>query len=728
MLSFAEHSALTHLTTISSMAEDLRNLGSPIPEQQLLMKALLTLPPSYRGLQSNWLGVPLHEQTMANLTTRLLSEEVLVKTMNNGAMDPADEAFFARHSTASNPPAVASAAVSVANEDSAHFSKGGYRGRGGFGRGGYRGRGGFNRGGHRHDHAKHRNSEDGSSASVVTCYNCNGTGHKAFQCPSKRNEERKEHRSEQHSKNRKSFGCVSASLCLVAANPNLFYADSAATSHMTYRREFFSTFESIPPGSWKVSGIGGVELEATGKGTVDIISRVNGEEILGVLKNVLFVPGLNVNLFSVGTATKSGVEAHFQETKVFFKNNGSSIMVGERIGDSLYCLHATPIKATQQHVVAAAASSGVPLQLLHQRFAHANFNDIRRTIDLQAVEGISLDAKQLGSEPCDGCSYGKMHRLPFPSTGHEKATQVGDLVHGDVGIVNVNTHDGHRFYSLLKDDASEFTDVKLLKKKNEAAVHVIEFCEKIKTQTGRPVKIIRTDRGTEYGGERFTSWKQNTGIIHQTTCRYTPQQNGVSERANRTVMEGVRSSLYSGKYDGLPTTSTAVKELWGEFLCATVYIRNRIVTAKNKITPFEKFFNQKPSVSDLRILGCEAVALIPDTLRSKLDPTSVFGWLVGYPEDTKGWRIWLPAERKVVISRDVKFNESKFIGDANSSSPAGAKHNPCEPFRVLNEVLIDCCGQTFDQVEPVATIIEGTFFFFFDLFHLAFPNSLFHRM
>jgi len=141
-----------------------------------------------------------------------------------------------------------------------------------------------------------------------------------------------------------------------------------------------------------------------------------------------------------------------------------------------------------------------------------------------------------------------MHRLPFPSTGHKKSTQVGDLVHGDVGIVNVNTLDGFRLYSLLKDDASEFIVVKLLKKKNEAAMHVIEFCEKIKTQTGRPVKIIRTDRRTEYGGERFITWKHNAGIIHPTNCRNTPQQNGVSERANRTMMEGVSSSLYGGKY------------------------------------------------------------------------------------------------------------------------------------------------------------------------------------
>ena len=82
-----------------------------------------------------------------------------------------------------------------------------------------------------------------------------------------------------------------------------------------------------------------------------------------------------------------------------------------------------------------------------------------------------------------------MHRYPFPSDGHQKSENVGDLVCGDVGIVNVPTHDGFQYYSLAKDDASEYTDVKLLKKKNEAAIHMLEFCEMIKTQTGRQVKV-----------------------------------------------------------------------------------------------------------------------------------------------------------------------------------------------------------------------------------------------
>ena len=371
------HSALQHLTAFTSMAEDLRNLGSAVTEQQLLMKTLYTLPPSYRGLMSYWLGVAPADQTLANFTTRLLAEEALISAMNQGEMDPADVAFFAR----TNPSTSIAAAVTSKNEEYAHSPRGNYS-RGGRG---YRGRG-YNRG-YRNDHEGQNKAEGNNSnpsASTVQCYECNGFGHKGYQCPNRRNEEREEQRSQQHTKNRKSFGFVSASLCLVASNPNLFYADSAATSHMTYKREFFSSFESIPPGTWKVTGIGGVELEATGKGSINITSLVDGQEIEGTFNNVLLVPGLAVNLFSVGLATEAGVEVLFQGTKALFKTDGSTVMVGKRVGASLYQLHVTPTTINKQQTTAAVAESTSPIQLIHQRFAHVNCKDLKRTL----IEGV----------------------------------------------------------------------------------------------------------------------------------------------------------------------------------------------------------------------------------------------------------------------------------------------------------------------------------------------------
>jgi hypothetical protein len=138
-------------------------------------------------------------------------------------------------------------------------------------------------------------------------------------------------------------------------------------------------------------------------------------------------------------------------------------------------------------------------------------------------------------------------------------------------------------------------------------------------------------------------------------------------------------------YNNTPVASDTLQELWGEFLSAAIYIRNRVVTAINTITPFEKVFKKKPAVGHLRILGCAAAALIPTELRKKLDPTAIPGWFVGYPQNVKGWRIWDPRQRKIIISRDVTFNEEKFIGDVSADTKV--MHKACEPFNILLDLI-----------------------------------------
>ena len=93
--SMIEHNVMSHIMRLTSMAEELRNLESPLTDQQLIMKILHSLPTSYRAFQSAWLSVPVREQTIQNLTTRLIGEEALTRNINKGEMDPADVAFFA---------------------------------------------------------------------------------------------------------------------------------------------------------------------------------------------------------------------------------------------------------------------------------------------------------------------------------------------------------------------------------------------------------------------------------------------------------------------------------------------------------------------------------------------------------------------------------------------------------------------------------------------------------
>jgi hypothetical protein len=326
--SMIDHNVMSHIMRLTSMAEELRNLDSPLTDQQLIMKILHSLPTSYRAFQSAWLSVPALEQTIQNLTTRLIGEEALTRNINKGEMDPADVAFFAGQT----PPAPGVSDVAF------HAPRGRGGGYSSFRRGsrGFRGRGGGPRW-NRTDGINNRNRDEPTS--TIVCFSCDQVGHKSYNCPAKLNEERKQQRDEKHNKKRTSFGCVSSSLCIVARQPDFWYADSAASSHMTDKRSFFTTFKEIPPGVWKVNGIGGVQLEARGIGNINVTTFIEGEETRGTFQDVLFVPNLSVNLFSVGSATEAGLEVHFKGTKVLNEYNKVCVYIFFLTLISVYLRH-----------------------------------------------------------------------------------------------------------------------------------------------------------------------------------------------------------------------------------------------------------------------------------------------------------------------------------------------------------------------------------------------------
>ena len=132
--------------------------------------------------------------------------------------------------------------------------------------------------------------------------------------------------------------------------------------------------------------------------------------------------------------------------------------------------------------------------------------------------------------------------------------------------------------------------------------------------------------------------------------------------------------------------SRRVLELWGEFLLSTVHVLNRTISSRVNKTPFELFYNKKPSVEHFRVIGCRAYVHVPDQLRKKLDSKAQLGWLVGYPEDMKGWIIWEPFSRKFITSRDVIFNEDLLINEYNEET-SEKETTLFDPFLLSAEIL-----------------------------------------
>ena len=129
-----------------------------------------------------------------------------------------------------------------------------------------------------------------------------------------------------------------------------------------------------------------------------------------------------------------------------------------------------------------------------------------------------------------------MCKKPFPKS--ERNTQLLELIHSDICELNgVLTRGGNRYFITFIDDYSRYTHVYLMRSKDQAFEMFKRFKISVENQKEKKIKVLQTDRGGEYFSNEFSSFCEENGIIHQSTAPYTPQQNGLPERKNRTLVE-----------------------------------------------------------------------------------------------------------------------------------------------------------------------------------------------
>lgn len=249
-----------------------------------------------------------------------------------------------------------------------------------------------------------------------------------------------------------------------------------------------------------------------------------------------------------------------------------------------------------------------------------------------------------------GCALGKQHREAFPKDKAWRAKAPLELVHTDVcGPMDTTTHVGNKYFLTFIDDFSRMTWVYFMREKSDVFNVFRKFQNLVERQSGHLMKKLRSDRGGEYNSNEFMKFCVDIGMERQLTVRYTPQQNGVAERKNRTIEEMTNSMLHE---KGLP------KIFWGEAVNTAVYLLNRCPTkALANKTPFEAWSKRKPSVNHLKVFGCICYAHVPKELRHKLDEVSEKCIFVGYSTQSKGYRLYNLKTNKLVISRDVLFDE-----------------------------------------------------------------------
>ncbi|KAM1357424.1 hypothetical protein ACFX2H_031230 [Malus domestica] len=169
-------------------------------------------------------------------------------------------------------------------------------------------------------------------------------------------------------------------------------------------------------------------------------------------------------------------------------------------------------------------------------------------------------------------------------------------------------------------------------------------------QSGMKVKCVKSDRGGEFLSNEFKQYCDTEGIQRQLSLSYTPQQNGVVERKNRTVIEMAKSMLHD---KGVPYY------MWAEAVHTAVYLLNRCPTKSlDSITPFEAYSKRKPGIAHLKVFGSVCYVHTPSELRHKLEPKSIKGVFVGYAKCEKGYRVFDPISKRLILSRDVVFDEN----------------------------------------------------------------------
>ena len=164
------------------------------------------------------------------------------------------------------------------------------------------------------------------------------------------------------------------------------------------------------------------------------------------------------------------------------------------------------------------------------------------------------------------------------------------------------------------------------------------------------MKCLRTDNGLEFCFDEFNTLSKKEGIVRHRTFHHTPQHNGVAKRMNRNLMEKVRCMLFNAQLS---------KSFWAEAASTTCYLINRSPSvAIEKKTPQEVWSRSLTTYSDLKIFGCPAYAHVDN---GKLEPRSMKCIFLGYKFGVKGYKLWCLETKKLVISRDVIFDENSMI-------------------------------------------------------------------
>lgn len=489
------------------------------------------------------------------------------------------------------------------------------------------------------------------------CFKCNQLGHIAAKCTKNPDDKVQSSTAEKVEVNKVEMLSAEVNVAAGSSNLDIWLLDSGATDHMTNDASSMINYRSFND---KLSVIGFASNASQAEGVGDIPMRTNcgGHVRHFLLQDVLYVPGSRRKLISLSTLQRKGFGAIFsaRENEVL-NQDGKTVFKMSLIGNGIYqvSLEEAPIEANNAEVDVE--------ELWHNRLGHNNRRNIRSMSQKGAAVGLpklqgAVRAARTAMQVinCRSCPLGKLAKLPIPSRSKPRSEVVGERLHVDIcGPLGKPTLAGGNYIVLFKDEASNYRLVYIVRSR-ESAYDCLRSAVTFFESKNKKVCTLVSDNGSEFTSKRTQEFLLSKSICHERSAPFNPAQNGFIERENRTVVESARTMLYHNR---LPAY------LWGEAVNTAVYILNRVTNKNNPDkTPFELVFGEKPRVDHIRVFGCLAMLKTQQKKRSgyqqKLEARAAPSILVGYELDYT-YRVFEPNEKKVIVSRDVVFDESKTL-------------------------------------------------------------------
>ncbi|WVZ85473.1 LOW QUALITY PROTEIN: hypothetical protein U9M48_032396 [Paspalum notatum var. saurae] len=414
--------------------------------------------------------------------------------------------------------------------------------------------------------------------------------------------------------------------------------DSGCTQHMTGDSRMFTSLSGDVENYDKITFGDNSKGKVEGLGKIEISSEYS-------INNVLLVDSLKFNLLAVGQLCDLGFQCLFKPNEVIVSkiDGGEEVFKGFR-HNNLCLVNFNSKNANLQACLFSKNSMG---WLWHRRLAHVRMSTLKKIMKKDLVRGLK-DITFEKDKLCSACQAGKQVANTHPSKTFMSTSRPLELLHMDLFDPTTYTSiDGNNYGFVIVDDFSRYTWVYFLEDKTEVAHVFSKFAKRAQNKFNTSIVKIRSNNGREFDNTNIEEYCDEVGIKHEFSATYTPQQNGVVERKNITLITLARSML-----DEYGTS----EKFWAEAINTACYASNRLYPHPllDK-TLYELLNGRKPNISYFRVFGYKCYIY---KKRQHLGKRCDIGFLLGYSSKSKAYRVFNEATGLVEETYDVEFDES----------------------------------------------------------------------